>query len=579
MKQVTNIRAVRESAGEMEHFDPEQRIARGLRGRLRSAGATMICGATVLLVLAGCGATWTVRTEVVAPLPADARLSLPSCRGGIQVGATPMRTLSRMEYNNTIHDLLGDATAPANRFPPDQGSAAVSQVTTVHMQRYVSAAERLAAQTVAARLAQVVPCDLKSAACAATFVRHFGLRAFRRPLVRAEVAEFLETFNQAGGFNAGVEAVIRTALVSPNFLYHIDRGRPIPGTTVAHLTGYDVASRLSYLLWRSMPDQALLAAAEAGQLESASDVERQVRRMLSDRTQQTRLRDAVADLYERWFGLGALHDLDKNGVVYPGYSSSMRKAMASETRAFLDQVTWEGDGKLETLLTAPFTFADGALAKTIYGISGTKGKGTRKIDLDPTQRAGILTQPAILAVYSLSDQTSPVMRGSFIRETVLCHKLPDPPASVMAVAPEPRKGVPTRERWSDHTLEVGCASCHKLMDPIGFGFEHYDGIGRWRDKDEGFPIDDAGEVMLTRDLDGEFKGAPELARKLAGSTQVRQCVSRQWFRLAFDRVETPEDACSLAMLDHAFSATGQNMRELLVALTRTDAFMYRSVDR
>ncbi len=532
--------------------------------------------ALAALVAAGCRATASVggtESKVKEP-PDDVHTTLAACRGGIRVGATPIRTLTRMEYNNTVRDLLGDTTAPANRFPPDQGSAAVSQVTTVHMQRYMTTAERLAAQAVAQRLPRLLPCAANSDGCAEAFVRHFVSRAFRRPVGQAEVAEFLAIFTAAGSFAAGVEAVIRTALVSPEFLYHIEKGRTAPGAAVAHLTGHELASRLSYLLWRTMPDEALFAAAESGNLESADDIEAQVRRMLSVADRKASVRDAVADLYERWLGLGALHDLDKNGVVYPVYSSRMRGAMGEETRAFLDHVTWEGDGKLETLLTAPYTFVDGMVARAIYG-KKTEGKGMQRMELDPTQRAGILTQPAVLAVYSLADQTSPVQRGSFIREAFLCQPLPDPPANVMTMAPEPRKGVPTRERWSDHTLEVGCAGCHKLMDPIGFGFEHYDAIGRWRDKDEGFAVDDAGELVQTVDIDGEFKGAPALAQKLARSTQVRACVARQWFRLAFGRIESAEDACSLAVVDGAFAASGHNMRELLVALTRTDAFLYR----
>jgi hypothetical protein len=184
-----------------------------------------------------------------------------------------------------------------------------------------------------------------------------------------------------------------------------------------------------------------------------------------------------------------------------------------------------------------------------------------------------------MATHANSNQSSPVFRGKFVREQLMCDTLPPPPNNLVIVPPELDPGKTTKEQFEEIGANPACAGCHSLMNPIGFIFEHYDGIGQWRDQQNGKVIDATGEVIKTDDIDGEYDGAIELASALAGSTQVQECVASQWFRFAYNRTVTPEDTCSIEQLNDVFVSSNFNVKELLVALTQTNAFLYRrSVD-
>jgi hypothetical protein len=194
-----------------------------------------------------------------------------------------------------------------------------------------------------------------------------------------------------------------------------------------------------------------------------------------------------------------------------------------------------------------------------------------RTSLDPTQRSGLLTQASLMTTFASPAGSSPIKRGKWVRVRMLCQDLPDPPANVPPPAP-PQAGVSTRERFAMHTSDPGCSGCHHLIDGLGFGLEHYDGVGAYRTMDQGVPVDATGEVNTTEDIDGDYDGAPELAARLARSAQVRDCAPTQWLRYAMARRETADDTCSLVALRDAFAASGGDMRELMVALTQTDAF-------
>jgi hypothetical protein len=194
-----------------------------------------------------------------------------------------------------------------------------------------------------------------------------------------------------------------------------------------------------------------------------------------------------------------------------------------------------------------------------------------RTSLDPTQRSGLLTQASLMTAFASPAGSSPIKRGKWVRVRMLCQDLPDPPANVPPPAP-PQAGVSTRERFAMHTSDPGCSGCHHLIDGLGFGLEHYDGVGAYRTMDQGVPVDATGEVNTTEDIDGDYDGAPELAARLARSAQVRDCAPTQWLRYAMARRETADDTCSLVALRDAFAASGGDLRELMVALTQTDAF-------
>jgi hypothetical protein len=498
------------------------------------------------------------------------------------VNESPMRRMTRFEYNNTVRDLLGDVTRPADGFVSEESElgfdnqASSLTVSQLLAEQYLEAAETLSADAVADMTTLMDGCDFGADpdACAADFVARFGRRAFRRPLTADEQSVYVGLYEEgAAAFDptTGIELVLQAMLQSPAFLYRVEFGLPDPvDHDVVRLNGWEIASRLSYLLWGSMPDDALFQAAELAELATKEQIAAQARRMLAD----PRARDAVAHFHVQWLGLTYLPTIDKDESIYPDYYDGLRALWLAETRAFVEHVVFEAGGDLETLLTADYTMMNAELA-SFYGLSGPSGDAFEPVALDPEQRAGILTQNGVLAMHAKPNQSSVVLRGKFVREQLLCQILPPPPNDVNNTPPDVAPGSTTAEKFAQHSADPACSGCHQLMDPLGIGFEHYDAVGRWRDLDQELPVVSEGEVVATEDIDGPFDGAVELAHKLAESDQVRECVVKEWFRFGFGRTEKPADVCALDQLDELFAASGYDIQELLVALTQTDGFLYR----
>jgi hypothetical protein len=505
----------------------------------------------------------------------------PGCQA-IAPGPSPLRRLTRFEYDNTVRDLLGDRTRPGHDFPVEEralgfdNGAESRSVSSLLADRYFAAASQLAAAAVT-RLPDLLPCDPAregDGPCLDRFLDGFGKRAWRRPLAPAERENLRRTFADSKGdtFARRLEAVIQVMLLSPQFLYRVERGTAVPGAPYLRLTPWELASRLSYLLWGSLPDEPLMAAAEAGQLATAPQVLEQARRMVKD----PRAGAMVTAFSDEWLRLEELADLDKEAAVFPAFTPELRGPLRAETEALIDDVLWKGDGKLSTLLEAPFTFVNGPLAR-FYGTPGVTGDAFQKVPQDASKRLGVLGHAGILAVLGVPDTglTSLVYRGLFVRERLLCDDLPDPPPNAAAMNP-PFSPTTTAREWSLARQQIAlCGACHHRMDPIGFGLESFDGIGQWRATDRGKPVDASGQLEGT-DVDGPFVGLPELAHKLARSKQVHDCLALQWFRFGYGRKEETEDACSVGTLRRVFSSSQGDIRELLVALTQTDAFLYRS---
>jgi hypothetical protein len=499
----------------------------------------------------------------------------------ISPGPAPLRRLTQSEYNSTVRDLLGDKTSPANSFPPDQkvgdftNTAVALTVPPLLAQAYQSAAEQLAA-TAMQNIAALTSCSTATSgetACAAKFIADFGKRAYRRPLTSDEQGALFALYqaNRSGAdYSNGIQAVIEAMLQSAPFLYRVEFGdtTQLAGGVVP-LLPYETASRLSYFLWGSMPDDTLFAAADANQLATSAQVASQARRMLSDPKAQP----AVREFYAQWLTLDTVASVAKDPKTYPALTPALRSAMHDETLAFIDWVMWQSDGRMQTMLTAPVSFLNAALA-SVYGVSGVVGSALTKVNLDSTQRAGLLTQPALMTVLGKADRSSPVVRGKFVRERLLCQTISPPPSNIVITPPQVTPGVSTRQAFSIHDQVEPCKSCHTLMDPIGFGFENYDGMGRWRTVDQGQPVDAHGTLSAS-DIDGPFNGAVDLAGKLAQSQEMNDCVATEWFRYAMGRGETPDDACSMAALKGTFASAGFDIRELLIAISTSDAFRYR----
>jgi hypothetical protein len=536
----------------------------------------MRAAAPIAVLVAACSGT----IEPAEPAEPAPRADAPVVQSAAPM---PLRRLGRREYDNTIRDLLGDATHPAAGFPReplgDSGFASPAAVSVLDAQLQIEAVEGLA-RTAVTRLPSLLACDACGAdepAAVARFIETFGRRAYRRPLGAEEVAELQALFTMSRmdlGFDlaTSVGAVLQAMLLSPSFLYHWEAG----GTAPAHeggllvLSPYQLASRLSYALWGSMPDDELLDAARDGRLATAEQVALQARRLLADRT---RVADTLADFHRQWLRADALGDVEKDRKLYPEFNDKLAAAMTDELSAVVAAVVLDGDGRLETLLTSPVGFVDESLAK-LYGVSGVKGAALRRVELDRTQRAGLLTGTAFLASNSGPDGSHPALRGQAIYRQVLCGEIPPPPAEV----PPPPPSAPalsTRERFAQHA-ENPCAGCHKLFDPLGFGLENYDAVGRVRTLDGGKPVDASGAVIAPSGAVLGFGGGVELARAIAGTPDVRRCVARQWFRYALGRRDADADAGSFETAYRAFARADFDLRALLLAVVQTASFRYRA---
>lgn len=496
------------------------------------------------------------------------------------LGSTPLRRLTRLQYDNTIHELLGIDASYADAFSPDEKigafhSNAVAPVTELDVENYMTAAETIAAQAVAESIDTLVPCDAatvsgtEAEACASTFIESFASRAYRRALTDLEVEELMGVYGTGleTDFASGIRLIIQTALQSPNFLYHVE---PIgePGEKVA-LDGYAIASRLSYFLWASMPDDALFEAAAAGKLDTVEGIRDQTARMLAD----DKARVTITNFHRQWLGLDGFENVIKDPELFPQFDDGMKAAMLKETDDFVDYVIRSGDGKLATLMTADFSFPGEELT-ALYGIDHASD-GSEPVSLDPAERSGLLTQASVLAMHSHADQTSPIHRGVMVRQNVLCQTLPTPPENVNNTPPDPDPNLTTRERFAQHVEDPACAGCHSLIDGIGFGFENYDALGRFQAMENDLPVDASGEIVSAEGIEGAFDGVVELSEILSDSQLVQECFATQWFRYAFGRVEDDADEGQLDAIHEAFAASEHDVKELIFTIATSDAFRYR----
>ncbi|MGB5809121.1 MAG: DUF1592 domain-containing protein [Polyangiales bacterium] len=552
--------------------------------RPRSSHQTMALGCFGLALLSGCQGVIGSAVDPDGGGSANDRVA-----AGLCVVDTPIRRLTRFEYNNTVRDLLGDDTNPADALPPEEevagfdNQAGAATTSDLLVEQYMKAAEDVSARAVVNLEALLEGCDPTSQgddACALDFIQRWGQRAFRRPVTQDETDRLKSVFDfgmadpDLGTFEDGIKLVIEVVLQSPNFLYRPEygSGEPVEGDVVP-FTSWEMATKLSYMLWNTMPDANLFAAAENNELTTPEQIGAQASRMIAD----DRARDTVRNFHRQWLLLTHLESVTKDPAVYPAYSSSLRSLWQEELETFVEYVVLEGSGSLEELLTADYSFMNEQLA-AFYGndvLDPVSGDAFQRVNLDPTRRAGILTSAALMATHANLNQSSPVFRGKFVREQLMCDTLPLPPNDLVIEPPELDPTKTTKEQFEEIGANPDCASCHALMNPIGFAFEHYDGVGQWRDQQNGIDIDAVGEVILTDDIDGTYDGAVELSEALANSAQVQECVASQWFRFAYNRSVTQSDSCSFEQLSERFAGSGFNVRELLLSLTQTNAFLYR----
>jgi hypothetical protein len=501
--------------------------------------------------------------ENLEPAPASLRLLLPQ------------------QYVASIRELLGDAAADVATLPPPPsaingfesiGAAQLSLNDTVIGVYEVSAqmVSEVAAQDDDRMqdLRGCTPSGATDAACHEAFVTRFGRLAFRRPLTDIELEQYtavaMTAASDLGTFEEGTRTVIATMLQSPNFLYQVEIGEPDPSDpSMRRLTGYEVATRMSFFLTGATPDEALLDDAEAGRLDDTEGVRDAARDMLQRELARTALAGFVSEL----FHLRNLGTLPKDPGTFPDFSAELAGSMRAETLALVEHVTWDEDGDFLEILDADYTFVDAQLAGH-YGMdTATMPLGLTRVPLPPEQkRGGILGHAGLLALLSHVSSSSPSVRGKFVRETLMCENIPAPPPEVATDLPSSDDQT-TRERLEQH-MEIGtCAGCHSLMDPIGFGLEIYDGIGAFRTTENDKPIDAVSEFN-----GASFEGAKELGTILRESPSVSLCLVRNLYRHATGHLESRGEFEQLERVTEAFTESGNSLQDALVELVANPAF-------
>jgi hypothetical protein len=492
---------------------------------------------------------------------------------GFEPAAVALRKLTVHQYENTVADILG-VNVQLPELEPDTSingffaiGAAKATISPSAAEKFESAAYALAEAALDEQHRQAfVGCTGAEAGCADAFVARFGQRAFRRPLTSEEVARYVGLATQAqtalGDFYQGLQFAVAGILQAPSFLFRVELGKDVSGKTVAY-DDYELATRLSYLLWNTTPDDALLAAASRGEL-SQDGLLTQADRLLAD----PRTKTALDNFHSERLALDEIELVDKTAAVMPGgFDEALKTAMKNDVLDTIEDYTFGASTDFRELFTTRVAFVNSELAQ-LYGLPASS-QGRVNLPADGP-RAGLLGKAAFLSTYAHTDGTSPTKRGKFIRERLLCQSIPAPPPEVSTVLPEPAANAPTmRERLKVHSEVASCAGCHRLMDPIGLSLENFDAVGRWRKDDQGHPLDVSGEVNGS-----DFDGALQLGELLHGEEGAIECVARQLYRYATAHVETDGEEHAVQETIEAFAASGYKFSALLRAVIGSDGFRF-----
>jgi Protein of unknown function (DUF1592)/Protein of unknown function (DUF1588)/Protein of unknown function (DUF1585)/Protein of unknown function (DUF1595)/Protein of unknown function (DUF1587) len=555
-----------------------------------------------------------------------------TCDGKTTVDWSPVRRISRVEYDDTAHDLLGDTTKQAAtsfvsesplatgvNFDANTYTGVGATDTTVTGQ-YLTAAETLAATAVgnATTLQNVFnlngvnsACSTQGDACAQAFINAFANSAFRGQFDSDEGTSLFQNvytpIKAQFDFTTGIQAVITAVLTSPRFLYVLEFGQPSSaGSNVVALTPTELAARLALFLWRSAPDGTLLDAAANNQLVSTDDITQQATRMLAD----PRALNGLDDFTAQWMEITNASTLTKDSQYTTWNTNSPLAAeLVGETLITFHSAVANG-GSLTDLLSSPSSYVNPDVANyyagTLTKITGTNDPSTyamANVGTASNPRAGILTDAIVLAAQSHTSYPSPTLRGKLVREQVLCDPIQPPPAGLV-IGPPPATvpaNASVKDQYAEHTTPGSvCANCHNLMDPIGDGFGNYDATGTYQTTEvDGRaasagpfpPIDPTGAVNTydtisptgailqvdSSEFQTTFTGPVDLATQLSSATQVRQCFTLQQFRYALSRIESADDACSLQSVYSAFSSSNFTIQQVLLAIVQSDAFRFRTV--
>ena len=522
------------------------------------------------------------RQNVVKAL--DEALAALNCDGVRDPGHVTLRRLNRTEYNNVVADLFGIDFKPAQNFPSDDSGYGfdnigdVLSLSPVLFDKYLAAAERITDEVVGGTSpnepSSLLTCLPESDAdwqpCARQILEPVATRAFRRPLRDGEMEGILSVAESAhaegASFEQGIELALQAILVSPDFLFHVVEV-PAQGQAqvIEPLSGFELAERISFFLWSRLPDEELVSLAKANKLTDPAIVEQQVRRMLKDKRSS-----ALADNFAaQWLQLRRMETVTPDPDCYPAFDDELRRDSRRESELFFSTVASD-DLSVLTLLDADFSIVNERLARH-YGIPDIKGAQFRRVSLEDGRRGGILGHASILTLTSNPTRTSPVKRGKWILEQVLGMPPKPPPPNVENLSEETEEvqAASLRERLEKHRADPVCASCHRVMDPIGFALENYDGVGAWRARDGKFPINAAGTLP-----DGSFFDGPVDLKKvlLERKRDFVWCLSEKFLTYALGRGIEYYDDCALEDIVKAVEADDYRFSRLVVEVVRSVPF-------
>lgn len=516
-------------------------------------------------------------------LAASLGISFTGARADESMTDTPpslLRRLTEQQYRTAIADTFGSNINVVGRFAPDLridglqavGAGAVS-ITPASLEQYEEIARLIAAQvTDKANRDRLVGCapsaaDAKGAACAQAFIEKVGLKLYRRPVSNAETqqrvaATLAGAARLDGDFHAGLAATLAGMLTSPDFLFRID----VPDRTGRAIDAWSTASHLSYLLWNAGPDDALLAAAKNGQLNTPDGRARQVDRMMAS----PRFEQGVRAFFTDYLRLDGMDDLSKDALIYPAFTGSVAIAMREQT---LRTITWllvEKGGDYRDLFTSNAIAMNKSLGP-IYDIPVTKADWYIHQFPEGDPRMGLLTHASMLAQHSHPGRTSPTLRGVALTEIFLCEKIPAPPANVnFAVVQNVDNPTlkTTRARLQAHLDDEECASCHKRTDPMGLGLEQFDGVGQFRKTEHDEVIDVSGSFETK-----PFSGAAAMGKLFHDSDHVSACLVQSAWRYANGRNPRAGDAADIARLTQGFTADGHRFTKLMRRIALDSALL------
>jgi len=508
------------------------------------------------------------------------------CVNGVPT-TSQLSRLTHVEYDNTIRDLAGLTTQPSQMLAPDT----TGSVDQRAWDGYQNAADTVSAAIVADPTARqkVLGCATGAAddtTCITQFVTTFGQKAFRRPLTTAEVTKFTSiytnraTVTATGTADEAVQLILRSFLLSPSFLTKAETAEVQEDGKIA-LSSYEIATRLSYMIWSSAPDDALLDAAKNGALNDSAGVLKQAQRMVADpkaRNMVSAFHTAYAKMGDgtRWVGY------QREPKYYAGFNDASVAAASAETAKFFDYTVFDANGTFHDLLTSTVGFVNASLAP-IYGITGgSYGTDLVKVDLDPATRPGVFTRAGFLSAYSLYDRSSPILRGAFLQKQVLCTDIGAPPPDAASTpVPNDPSLTTNRARTDAQTAGSACVGCHhEVINPTGFALEAFDAIGAVQSKehDNGAPIDSTSSVPINDTQTVDVKGPADLMNAIANSREAQACYARRWVEYAYQRAATAQDYCTVETLSTKLTDSGYKVVDLIADLTQSQYFRYRAVE-